>query len=362
MSRPVSLYLDLSRVLAALLVFVSHFSVRRVSGGWLWQLQERGHEAVIVFFVLSGLVIAFAAAERERTLRRYAVNRLSRLYSVVLPAVALTILADAIGRAASPSLYAPGEGFAYEAPIEAVGRALLFMTQAHLWMPPITLFSNIPYWSLPYEFWFYVLFGAAVFLAGPARLAALAVAAIVAGPAVLAYAPLWGLGVLAWRWSGRQPTNRVKGVALAALSGLAALAVVLVVPAPWQGLKPHQLLLQPLSVLVPDYLLGALVAAHFAGIRMSGLGFAALFRLERPIRWAAGMTFSLYLFHRPLLQMFSAIGPGRPGEAGHNLFVAVATLAACAALAEVTERRKDVLRRALDRLLAGAAPAPATRR
>jgi peptidoglycan/LPS O-acetylase OafA/YrhL len=362
MSRSFSLYLDTARVAAALLVFLSHFSIRRISGGWLWQLQERGHDAVIVFFVLSGLVIAYAVAEKERTLRRYAVNRLSRLYSVVLPAIALTIAADAIGRAAAPDFYGPTQGFSYAAPVEAIVRAALFMTQAQLWRGEIVLFSNIPFWSLAYEFWFYVLFGAATFLTGPPRIAAIVLAAILTGPAVLALAPIWLLGVAAWRWSGRRGADRPLGILLVVLSSAAILAILVLGHGErWAAADPHRLLLHPLRDLIHDGALGVAVAAHFAGIRLSGFRFSALAALGRPIRWAAGMTFSLYLFHRPLLQMFSAVGPGEPGEAFHNLFVAAATLATCAALAEVTERRKDVLRRLLDRLLAGRRVAPATR-
>src|SRR5438270_9524015 len=101
-----SLHLDLMRGAAALAVFVSHFGLHRISGGLFWQAQPYGHDAVILFFVLSGYVIAWVAERREPDLRAYAVNRLSRLYSVVVPAILLTVIADAIGQRVGPAVYA----------------------------------------------------------------------------------------------------------------------------------------------------------------------------------------------------------------------------------------------------------------
>jgi peptidoglycan/LPS O-acetylase OafA/YrhL len=53
-----SFYLDTLRILAAMVVFLGHFSQGWLGGGWFWQTQAHGHTAVIVFFVLSGYVIA----------------------------------------------------------------------------------------------------------------------------------------------------------------------------------------------------------------------------------------------------------------------------------------------------------------
>jgi peptidoglycan/LPS O-acetylase OafA/YrhL len=51
-----------------------------------------GLPAVIVFFVLSGFVIAFVTDGRDRTLAGYALNRLSRLWSVALPALGFGLI------------------------------------------------------------------------------------------------------------------------------------------------------------------------------------------------------------------------------------------------------------------------------
>src|SRR3954469_21106348 len=85
MSAALSVYLDLIRFGAALVVVLSH--------AWLIlfpavPLHWPGPAAVIVFFVLSGFVIAYVTDGHDRTLADYALNRLSRLGSVGLPALA----------------------------------------------------------------------------------------------------------------------------------------------------------------------------------------------------------------------------------------------------------------------------------
>jgi peptidoglycan/LPS O-acetylase OafA/YrhL len=55
-----------------------------------------GAEAVDVFFVLSGFVIGYATDSRERTPLTYAINRLARIYSVAIPALAATFILDGI--------------------------------------------------------------------------------------------------------------------------------------------------------------------------------------------------------------------------------------------------------------------------
>ena len=76
-----SLYLELLRLLAATEVVLFHLNGFPLLGGHRAPWNAFGHEAVVVFFVLSGFVIAFAAHTREHSAKAYAVSRLSRIYS-----------------------------------------------------------------------------------------------------------------------------------------------------------------------------------------------------------------------------------------------------------------------------------------
>ncbi len=60
------------------------------------------HEAVVVFFVLSGFLVAGPNIDRARLrvfqLKSYSIDRVSRIYATVIPALVLTVLADLISR------------------------------------------------------------------------------------------------------------------------------------------------------------------------------------------------------------------------------------------------------------------------
>ncbi|MGH9810841.1 MAG: acyltransferase family protein, partial [Terriglobia bacterium] len=97
-----SIYLDLVRFCAALCVFLGHASGQRFSGGYLWHFDELRHDAVTVFFVLSGFVIAHVTNTSEQTPREFFINRAARIFSVAIPALALTYALDAVGMPAAP--------------------------------------------------------------------------------------------------------------------------------------------------------------------------------------------------------------------------------------------------------------------
>src|SRR6266404_5568370 len=93
MTRGTSLYLDQVRFIAALIVCLNHFGFLEpeiVNEFWRYHLQYLAQTAVDIFFVLSGYVIAYVTAMREKTLLEYSASRFGRLYSVVLPALLLT--------------------------------------------------------------------------------------------------------------------------------------------------------------------------------------------------------------------------------------------------------------------------------
>src|SRR5216684_7017015 len=105
MRRETSLYLDLARILAASAVFVHNAKKESITSGFLSPLGQFGDEAVIIFFVISGIVIAYVTHQRENSAVSYALARLSRLWSVIIPAVILTVILDCIGPHIDPAVY-----------------------------------------------------------------------------------------------------------------------------------------------------------------------------------------------------------------------------------------------------------------
>jgi hypothetical protein len=78
-----SIYLDFVRALAAFFVVLDHAPTLFD----LPNLPRWGHQAVMVFFVLSGYVICNVADTRETDVCSFLVARLARLWSVLLPAM-----------------------------------------------------------------------------------------------------------------------------------------------------------------------------------------------------------------------------------------------------------------------------------
>lgn len=107
MSPALSCYLDGMRLLAAMLVYLSHANASWLTGNLpvLWRISNLGNEAVMMFFVLSGFVIAFVTDKKEHTAREYLLSRFARLYSVAIPAIVLAFVSDSIGQSLSPSTY-----------------------------------------------------------------------------------------------------------------------------------------------------------------------------------------------------------------------------------------------------------------
>jgi peptidoglycan/LPS O-acetylase OafA/YrhL len=348
LGRSLSTHLDVLRVGAALVVFVSHVALPRLTGGLLpvQSCVRAADDAVMVFFVLSGFVISHAAAARDGTLGDFAAARLARLYSVVLPALVLTLAADTVGRHLAPDLYAGWWHGSH--PVLRIATSLGFLNE--LWFESVKPFSNGPFWSIAYEAWYYAIFGLAFYLPSPWRWITAALACVVAGPKIVILFPLWLAGAAVREYRNRVPetlgwalmVGSVVGYVVYQVSGAGAFLYW------WQDQTVVQLVGDGFSRHVPSkVVVGAFTACHL-------LGFGAIQRrvslaaIARPVRWLAGMMFALYLFHYPLLHMATSLWPEPLASPVRAVVLAAAVFGTIALLASVTERRKEVARRAVD--------------
>src|SRR5690606_37007061 len=96
-----------------------------------------------------------------------------------------------------------------------------------LWFMAEDAFSNVPFWSLCYEVWYYVLFGAAAFGRGRARLLLVGLVLLIMGPRLWLLLPLWALGSWLYRLHGRTQLDRgvARSLLLLALAAFATLKV-----------------------------------------------------------------------------------------------------------------------------------------
>lgn len=347
MNKPFSIYLDLVRFVAACVVYLYHSNQRLLIQDIL-PASNYGHSSVIVFFVLSGFVIAYITDTREKTLPTYAASRISRVYSVALPAVLLTIVLDAAGRQLYPAFYG---GYPFDNFFARGVASLLLLNE--VWFVSITSFSNVPYWSICYEMWYYVAFGLFMFVPRRAGLIALAALALLLGPKVVLLAPIWVLGVLLYRWKRLQalPESVAWLLAIGSCVGIVAFhqanlteqATTLfkrLIGEKWHAEYTFS------KFFLTDYLLGVLVFLNFAGMRrvVPQLG-PLLLVAERPIRFLAGYTLSLYLLHQPLFLFWAAVIHGDP--AGHTYWWMTTAMVATSVLVigYVTENKRHVLKK-----------------
>jgi len=361
MSRGFSLYLDTVRFAAAFVVLLSHWAYPRFTGGtylWIRDL-NLGSDAVVVFFVLSGLVIAFAAEEKDRSAKVFLFNRATRLYSVAIPALVLTFAADRLGALLWPEAY---DGWWYNAlPMgEFFFSGLTFSSEWGL--SAVRLGTNGPYWSLSYEAAYYGLFAAAFFLRGGVRIACLCLLALVIGYKPLLLLPAWLAGVWIWKRMSRPDFHIGRKAAwLMVTAPVAVYGVSLAVDVPAlfmlatervTGLTAIQVagLFRFSDEFLWNNLLAVLVAVNFLGVAALSRQ-AVLPGVPEPVRkgvvWAAGGSFSLYLVHYPLLQFMSGALVRADGIPGHEFLLLGLVFTLSMAFAAVFERRLKAFRQAI---------------
>ncbi|MDZ7782389.1 MAG: hypothetical protein U5K56_05420 [Halioglobus sp.] len=101
-----------------------------------------------------------------------------------------------------------------------------------------------------------------------------------------------------------------------------------------------------------DYYLAAVLALHFIGLRVLLRDVGAIPEpLARSVRYLAGATFSIYLFHQPLLWFYSAVFAGIEAGIPRYFVVVPVTLATTFVLAKFTEHRKNTWKRWVEAVL-----------
>lgn len=351
LQKEFSIYLDLVRFIAAVLVVIYHSNLRYIIAD-IVPASDYAHSAVMVFFVLSGYVIAYITETKENTPRKYWISRAARIYSVAIPALILTLLVDNVGEAFQPSFYEGRTTHDYW--LLRIATSMLFLNE--VWSISIMAFSNIAYWSLNYEIWYYVLFAIVFFSTGRRRLALVLMVCLLLGPKILLLAPIWWLGVFLHRSELLKRISEPVGWLLFIGSLLllwhfheleleSNLSLWLKTQI---GAELHKELTFS-RFFLSDYILAPIVLMNFAGFRAIAHRFAKPALLaEKPIRFLAGYTFSLYLFHQPLILFFAALFDGDPDGYLFYTQVMLGVFLTVLVLGHFTEKKKYVFRRLVE--------------
>lgn len=356
MNKAVSIYLDLLRFVAAIIVFIVHANYEKFTGGlpFLWRLSNVANDAVMIFFVLSGFVIAYVANEKEKTLYEFSISRFARLYSVVVPALILTVLIEKFVL-----------GFSYQFPLVGLSQcseshflcsiaSLLFVNQ--IWFFDAYPAANVPFWSIGYEFWYYFIFAAAFYINGFAKYVILIIIFSLVGPKILLLLPVWLMGVLAYYISISGKVTERKGWVLFGSSFFIYFFYRYIGGYEWLFAITNSLLgswafdaLSWSREFLSSYLVGVIVAANLVGFATMPKSVSSL--LERTggiIKYCASYTFAMYLLHYPLLYFFAAISYDEITQTTSRAVVVFGTLIAIWLLGAVTEKQKNKYKKVFD--------------
>lgn len=335
-SKHASLWLDALRGLAALGVFASHWRdclfqdysqlhTHTLLSAAAYFASGLGHQWVVVFFVLSGYLVGGSVlrqvTQQRWSWREYALNRLTRLYIVLIPALLLGDLIDLAGLRffGASDVYTAHHGMRLmvAAPSSHLSLTALFGNYLFLQGILVPVFgTNGPLWSLSYEFWYYVAFPMLFFalwkrtsLVGRVlNLAGLCAVLVFVGWKISAMGLIWLMGV-GIHWLPAVPhfskPLRVVGLSSVIVLTLGCLACC-------KG--SHS--------AFSDYILGIAIVLMVYGILH--------WTTDSPSGWVRGIiqysaksSYTLYLVHLPFLLLLTAwIGQARWEPTPRTVFYA----------------------------------------
>jgi peptidoglycan/LPS O-acetylase OafA/YrhL len=381
LSPAASSYLDLVRGFAAIAVFAGHLrnlcfadfqdvTQRTALANAVYFATGFGHQAVVVFFVLSGYFVGGSVLRAKKqgtfTWASFASARLSRLLVVLWPALVLVAACDLLGTRLFPDhpLYAGATSFGNVVPVPVLSRLTGPIAMGNAFFVQTIVCpmfgSNGALWSLANEFWYYLAFPlllemirAGRSLAGRA-LAGFAVVAIgfFVGGEIASYFPMW----LAGAGIALLPAHRLRrGTARAGIVlSLAMLGATLVLIR--FGRLPY----------APDYVVAVCMLLLTASLVHGAADAVA----PRPIAWLGAFTarssYTLYVVHLPIVALLVvATHPTtRWQPTAANLVLGLGIAAAVYAVALIMywlfEHRTPIVRRRLDGWF-GASPASAVK-
>lgn len=262
-------------------------------------LLTAGGEAVIVFFVLSGFVLALPfIPEKKSSWIGYYPKRIVRLYVPVLGSVALAVLFAVL----VPRLTGAGTWWvgAHARPISAS----MILSDASLLLG--TGKYNSVLWSLQWEVLFSLLLPVYVLLARWARRRWLLGAVLMAGASIvgnlignqsLTYLPIFGIGV--FLATGREAIQRS------------------LMSRPWMARCVWIVSVLAFAILwaFPSSVTGhalLLIGCATAVVSFYALRPLVLLSETAPVSWLGSRSFSLYLVHEPIVVSAALVAPNVP--------------------------------------------------
>lgn len=312
-------WFDLFRGIASILVFLGHLRsftfVDYPQNPSLDPLAKAfyfftgfGHQAVIVFFVLSGFFIIRSIHESVQTGAWnpwiYLFNRLNRLWIVLIPALLFTLFWDTLGL----HFFADAEGYSGKIetlpgvdPKNKLSLSTFIGNVFFLQNILVTTYgSNSPLWSLANEFWYYILFPLVYFNLHPSTSvpSRLALAVLIILICLLVQTGIL-YGFLIWLMGGvvylifkgkyiRLPTHYLWGICYSILFFGVLFCIRL-------NFSP---------AVFNDYTLGVITAILLGYLSTQQISIRGL---QRNTVFLSEISYTVYLFHMPFTAFAAAV-------------------------------------------------------
>ena len=303
-----------------------------------------GHEAVIIFFVLSGFLVGGRGWERIQNgtmnVSSYAIDRFSRIYPPLLAAILFYFVTSCV---------IPGTPFSWAT---AIGNLLN--------LQGICCKSLVsPFWSLSYEVWFYVILGALAFMLKATKdwTKLIGIILLVGATSVFVlglkmhYLFIWFMGAVAYIV---RPKTRSRWVLILSLLGFFATIIF------WQlskGTKSIDFAVEGTNKAFLEMLMSLMACLFIQQVILFEPKRIFAKRLEKGIGNLAKFSYTLYLSHRIVfLWIVAFIFPLDSCQfnlIGIVKFIAIVvfTTFICWAIYLVSERYSPQLRKAIKKRL-----------
>lgn len=262
------------------------------------------HQAVMLFFIISGWLVGGSLLNKigqPDAIANYAIDRATRLWTVLVPTFLLTLLLALATGTVSPR----GIDFSAANDYSALVLAGNLVGLQTVVLPNFG--ANFALWSLANETWYYVLFALLVVMLTARRIgtrlacaATVVTLALVLPQAITVYFSIWLLGAA---------FSRVKIACDAATRwGLLVLCAAVMVYYRLTGNND----VYALETLGPDLICSVVFLVFLASLQFKAAAGSPLLRPAARIgKLFADFSFSLYVLHLPLIELLQYVAAQR---------------------------------------------------
>jgi len=337
MKKSTSIYLDLLRVIAAFGVLLSHANFTWFSDNLF--PRNSGHNFVLIFFVLSGYLISYTVNKKNKSQKEYLIDRFSRLYSVVLPALFFTYLIDFAGSHLNAKFY-----------INKVAdnhQLLRFILNAtflqQIWGLCSAPSSNVPFWSIAYEFWYYILFWIYLYFKRAWKFIGFVAVCLIIGIKIILLLPVWAFGVIAFNCNDKLPLKNTLAIILFFLTTIILIGLSFFWDFSFYSAK-YPFGHSPLffsSNFIFDWIYGAIIAINLFCFNSISFCVKLPLFIENGIKYLSSLTFSLYLYHLPILIFIAALIPFNKSSYFEVISILIIVIVMVSFLSKITEKQRN---------------------